>query len=1013
MDSTCVLCVDCFKQSEHRNHKYKMGTSNGGGCCDCGDTEAWKRSPFCDIHIAGTSAQSEGRRGLPEDMAERVRVTFDAVLWYAYHLLTLEHSPSIPADLCPKIPEDDLQSIFDMDTYCTVLYNDETHTFEQVINTLTRVIKCNQKVAIEYVTNIDREGRAVVKCSTFQHCSELKAEIKKYTSRHGNKPLKVLVVHAHVVAHQLYAMKLLSWLQIFLAHGEDFRTLFTEVALKAKQTDPSIIEGILLRDIQMWKSARTHWHRLLISGMLMEYDSKKALAKVFTKKYGTVMKEFIRDDHDHSFSVSSLSVQIFTVPTLAHHLIAEEDALFILLNAFISECARKCNKDGKLEFERNVSNGTFKRAQYMLYDLRYLLSAVPDNWTDSLRKGFLQGLSLILNLLTMMQGMDSVSRQVGQHMEYEPEWESAFNLHIKLAYCISLALEWCGTDRIVLVKAYRATMKKLFENPCGGSRATGEVQEVEKHSVACLQYDVASKPVSIHLPLSRFLAGLHLHLENFGLNFHSSEFQTPKPSPEEIIEPVLRTQAMISQVHADLFSSKGLPQFSINLKDMIDHYALATYTRGLGVNQNLTDKRIPLLIWKSSAYTIHTMELLLRDMNKPLLGDLSSRQRDCLESLVRIIGVFGSTWKLNGAMNSHIMKLLYYVLEHPDEGPSVLDWDSLGLLIPLTMSFRSLFSREASVPVPDGRTNDLYIFRLVFMAHIVKILITTNLNELDASMDTDGHDEPAVMNVLRMLNKQLDTVTGHTVWKQVQYACMPFLRCCVLFYRYLTDVQAPAAFTEPAGDTFSNICEYLGVPDTSSELLGYPEFQDLLLVWCSHKRVNDYLSGTALSIVQEPLAVNRLVELPNDYSELINAVSLFTCPNSDREDSRNPTMCLVCGEMLCSQSYCCQIELNKSMVGACTYHAHRCGAGVGIFLRVRECEILFLASPMRGCFVSPPYLDDYGETDQGLRRGNPLHLCAEKYKKLHTLWLSHGIHEDIARAIESSSNIISTQWQHL
>lgn len=1651
MDSTCVLCVECFKQSEHRNHKYKMSTSSGGGYCDCGDVEAWKKAPFCDIHLAGTSVQIDNSsNNLPEDMAERVRVTFDAVLWYAYHLLTLEHSPCIPTDLYKK---DD--SVFDMDAYCTVLYNDETHTFEQVINTLTRVIKCNQKVAIEYVTNIDREGRAVVKCSSFQYCNELKAEIEKYTSRHGNKPLKVLVVHAHVVAHQMFSMKLLSWLQIFLSHGEEFRKLFSEVALVAKGTDPSIVEGILLRDIHMWKSARTHWHRLLISGMLMEYESKKALAKVFTKKYGTVMKEFIRDDHDHSFSVSSLSVQIFTVPTLAHHLIAEEDALFILLNAFISECTRKCNISGKLEFERNVSNTMFKRAQFMLHDLRYLLGSIPEKWTDSLRKGFLQGLSLILNLLIMIQGMDSVTRQVGQHMEYEPEWETAFNLHLKLSYCISFALEWCGTDRVVLIKAYRATLKKLLDNPCTGSRIGGEVQEVADHSVACLQYDVASKPVSIHLPLSRFLAGLHLHLEKIGLNFNSPELQTQKPSPEEIMEPVLRAQVMISQVHAGMWrrngyailnqlyfyqnvkcrsemldrdivllqvgasiiesneflihllnkfslvhwahpnfemktlksveddnmrqtiylveeflkllivivgerfmpgigkvtaedrikkeiiqqlcikplphselnktlpddlthemvldhiitevatfkkkiSGKGvyelkpnlfeqynvffyhytreelskseesqrkrrkaageleccppadlpeltesftmivnllqcdvmlhimqtvlercvnlrarsfsesqlhkilhligyalqeeqskrypilmfterasklnllplmetlatsprveahkdlitwtinkykqvaasesetmkeveqpsssgrdasaneekdrraklaaqkrakimaqmaalqntfmkenaklfeetgtelnvaanlsgsamdlsecsdvnlrpialgpkqtprlnqektytcilcqeqqkvtkdgpvlvlsafvqqatvlcqvrgnieeesdtkkndnlfltsnlgpaphtstcghvmhslcwqkyfdnvvmkehrrpyrnrhpasfdvekqeficplceclsntvLPlipplgsldvqtesfkisyeywlsalrqtmnnkiaachgifkcnemglcrceglnkseagseegnncestcsdqthrqfipvpkeelqqtldtelmpfiemfrtveplQFSTNLKDMIDHYALATYTRGLAVNQNLADKKVPLLIWKSCAYTIHTMELLLRDLNKPLLGDLSSRQRDCLESLIRIIAVFGTTWKLNGAMNNHIMKLLHYLLEQPAEGPCVLDWDSLGMLIPLTMSSRGLFVWDDPIPIPDGKTLDLYIFRLVFTAHIIKILITTDVDKLDTSMDTDDADDKTIINVMKLLNKPTDAITGHTIWKHVQYACMPFLRCCVLFYRYLTDVPAPASFTEAGGDTFSAICDYLGIPDSSSELLGSPETQELITKWCRHKTVIGYLTGTQkLSVVPEPLPINRLMKLPNDYSELINGVSMFTCPNSDREDSRNPTMCLVCGEMLCSQSYCCQIELNKTMVGACTYHAHVCGAGVGVFLRVRECEILFLASPMRGCFVTPPYLDDYGEADQGLRRGNPLRLCPEKYKKLHTLWLSHGIHEEIARAIESSSTIMSTQWQHL
>lgn len=50
MDPTCVLCVNCFKQSAHRNHKYKMGASFGGGCCDCGDREAWKQDHYCDEH---------------------------------------------------------------------------------------------------------------------------------------------------------------------------------------------------------------------------------------------------------------------------------------------------------------------------------------------------------------------------------------------------------------------------------------------------------------------------------------------------------------------------------------------------------------------------------------------------------------------------------------------------------------------------------------------------------------------------------------------------------------------------------------------------------------------------------------------------------------------------------------------------------------------------------------------------------------------------------------------------
>ena len=42
--------------------------------------------------------------------------------------------------------------------------------------------------------------------------------------------------------------------------------------------------------------------------------------------------------------------------------------------------------------------------------------------------------------------MDPVQRQTGQHLEFEPEWEGAFNLQLKLADVISLMLQWCSTD---------------------------------------------------------------------------------------------------------------------------------------------------------------------------------------------------------------------------------------------------------------------------------------------------------------------------------------------------------------------------------------------------------------------------------------------------------------------------------------------------------------------------------------------------------------------------------------
>jgi E3 ubiquitin-protein ligase UBR2 len=110
------------------------GTSGGGGCCDCGDTEAWRTEPFCDIHLAGSEIKPDpAGHHLPKDLAERARATFTAVLKYAYQLLTLEHTTSLPSDLQVKESDENLLGLFTTpDTYCVVLFNDETHTFEQV-----------------------------------------------------------------------------------------------------------------------------------------------------------------------------------------------------------------------------------------------------------------------------------------------------------------------------------------------------------------------------------------------------------------------------------------------------------------------------------------------------------------------------------------------------------------------------------------------------------------------------------------------------------------------------------------------------------------------------------------------------------------------------------------------------------------------------------------------------------------------------------------------------------------
>ena len=58
-------------------------------------------------------------------------------------------------------------------------------------------------------------------------------------------------------------------------------------------------------------------------------------------------------------------------------------------------------------------------------------------------------------LSSLPQGMDSSVRQMGNHLEFDPEWQTAFTLFGKLSIVIYHLIDWCSSDRLVLIKAYR------------------------------------------------------------------------------------------------------------------------------------------------------------------------------------------------------------------------------------------------------------------------------------------------------------------------------------------------------------------------------------------------------------------------------------------------------------------------------------------------------------------------------------------------------------------------------
>ncbi|CAF0909766.1 unnamed protein product [Adineta ricciae] len=599
VDPTCVLCTDCFLQSEHRKHRYKMNVSAGGGYCDCGDSEAWKQHVHCNIHLPrGDNSESpdDVLNRLPAELRQRAKNLFGILLRFIIKLLFTENYQDIPAELKNEYWDGDHER------YATMLFNDEVHTYDQVINVLNRAIQCSKQEGHEFASLVDREGRTVIRIGTMEQCREAQQTIR---TRTAENPLKCEIYPSSFISLQYFAQKLLTYLQDTIAISDGFRRIFCECEMERdEQHNIVVTEKVLLGEKFIWKSARSALHKIFINSFFMDADWKKTFAILYMKNYATVWRNFVKDP-DEYVSFTDLSVQIYTVPTLcypnlvrqyrtdsttifrnncflklsvqllttqslARYLISSHNAFQTIVDAFLEYCQSKL-ENGRLIFSRGANTilqHEFRRAQSILYDLRYLLGVIPDQYTAELRENFINGFRAFLQLLKFMHGMDKVTRQVGQHIEFDPEWETAFNLVIKTQAVIASILDWCSSDAELLLRTYEVAGSVL-----GEIERTTDISHLIKDKnnslivktsvhdlkVDCFAYDVAKDPITVHIPVVRLFVALHAHLQKYAdtMATFTTICEKYKVHSCFVYEESLRIQVLSAQHEAGLWKRNG------------------------------------------------------------------------------------------------------------------------------------------------------------------------------------------------------------------------------------------------------------------------------------------------------------------------------------------------------------------------------------------------------------------------------------------------------------------------
>lgn len=147
------------------------------------------------------------------------------------------------------------------------------------------------------------------------------------------------------------------------------------------------------------------------------------------------------------------------------------------------------------------------------------------------------------------------------------------------------------------------------------------------------------------------------------------------------------------------------------------------------------------------------------------------------------------------------------------------------------------------------------------------------------------------------------------------------------------------------------------------------------------------LAARKLILVNNIWRQPQLLKLPKNYDSIFQFYHKRTC-SVCRGVPKDPTICLLCGMMVCLREGCCKSPTGDNNMHEAVRHSIDCGAGTAPFLAVNSATIVVIRGK-RACIWGSIYLDAFGEEDRELKRGKPLFLNIERYRLLETQWLAH------------------------
>ncbi|KAI0045753.1 hypothetical protein FA95DRAFT_93210 [Auriscalpium vulgare] len=731
LDDSCVLCSRCFHATDHTGHNVSFFIAQqSGGCCDCGDVEAWRTPINCPHHPPGadtpttlTTFASEHapvlwgkdippvqhhphRVSVPPELRESMNKTVAYALDFIIE--TLDYSPddtSVPqneADLRIQPSADPMSK----DHYCVVLWNDEKHSFSEVVDLLVNVTARSREDAQAVADRVDEWGREVIETSIYvPHVLDIAQKVAQIE-------LGVTVRRAYDTFREQIVAVLIEWLLDLTRSrlGSDALILKEVIAeelltprrkshtatgtvpeevqlIMGEIDDLARIDWLYLYHTKLWKRPRLSLKEIYASILGLTHQHKLSVGAHFANVYPRIIDTYLLVDREAETSIKYFALQIFTVPSAAIHIVRHYDIVSRLLNiiaAFFTDQIKdkRILYPPNMNVEVDVEKDPFKSKRFMpvFSDLRYLCHNEPVQRLIARKHQFIKQFAETCRLFMCI---NPNKRAATNHVEFETDgWISVFNVTLSLCRVIKVygeAFQYATPTQLL------GAIKTVMHNTMISITLADERLDKTKFgpldfhlvtfgpaSCFLVNFDVLEGWVSFHHSLQWLLAELFKHIDILDDQVVHDQGYTSfrelmlhdvnEKVMLSIIDFPLRVLAMVAQIRTGLWVRNGFA-----IRGQLLHYR-DFMLRELCYDQDLFLLQTALVIVESDHVLMSIMDRFqLMDyfkgavMHESYEGpQLSSMVEEFMYLLITILNEGGNAGKLN--INAAVRREIVHAL---------------------------------------------------------------------------------------------------------------------------------------------------------------------------------------------------------------------------------------------------------------------------------------------------------------------------------------------------------------